>query len=87
MSRSTPNDSNKGFLSSTNIEQAFNLEHPHKSSRLAEKKATKEKSTAEKIVSDSLVLTKFSTDLPGTSAGYITIVCKRLIKSSSSYIS
>ena len=47
MNKSTPNDSNERFLSSTNIKQAFNLEHPRKSSRLAEKEAINEKSTAE----------------------------------------
>ena len=47
MSKSTPTDHHKGFLSSTNIKQTFNLEHPRKSSRLAAKKATNEKSTAE----------------------------------------
>ena len=61
---------NKGFLFSTNIKQAFNLEHPHKSSRLAEKKATiqyVDKSTAEQVVGDSLVHTEPSTDLTGIS--------------------
>ena len=70
MSKSTPNDSSQGFLSSANIKQAFNLEHPRKSSRLAEKKATNEKSTAERVVCDSLELTEPSTDLVGTSTGY-----------------
>ena len=56
MSRSTPNDSNKGFLSSTNIKQAFNLEHPHKSSRLVERKATIDSFTAEQVVGDFLYL-------------------------------
>ena len=53
MSRSTPNDYSKGFLSSTNIKQAFNLEHPRKSLKLTEKKATNEKYTAEQVVGAS----------------------------------
>ena len=51
--------------------QSFNFEHPRNSSRLAEKKATNEKSSAEQVVGDSLVFTDSSTDLAGTSAGYI----------------
>ena len=59
MSKSTPNDSSQGFLSSANIKQASSFEHLRKSSRLAEKKAEKE-------VGDSLVLTEPSTYQVGT---------------------
>ena len=45
MSGCPPNVSNKGFLSATNIKHALNLEHPRTTLSLAEKKATKEKST------------------------------------------
>ena len=58
MSKISPSNYSQGFLSSANIKQAFNLEHSRKSSILAEKKATNEKSTAERVVGDSLVLTE-----------------------------
>ena len=47
MSGCPPNVSNKGFLSATNTKHALNLdlEHPRTTLSLAEKKATKEKST------------------------------------------
>ena len=63
--KSTPKDSNKGFLSSANNKQPFNLEHPRKNSRLGEKK-----SPADQVVGATLVLTEPSTDLAGTSSGY-----------------
>ena len=50
MSGGARNDSNKGFLSSANIKQAFNLEHPRTSLQLAKTKATKEKSMAKQVV-------------------------------------
>ena len=69
MSKSKQNDSNKGFLSSTNILKRFNIKYPCKSLKLAEKKATNEMSTAEQVACDSLVLTEPYTDLAGTSSG------------------
>ena len=70
MSRSTPKDYNRKFLCSTNIKQAFSLEHPRKSSRLAAKKATSDKSTAKQVLGESLVVTEPLTELAGTSVGY-----------------
>ena len=52
MSKSKSNDSSQWFLSSANIKQAFSLEHPRKSLRLAEKKDTNEEPTAEPVVDE-----------------------------------
>ena len=70
MSKSAPNNSSQGFLSSAKIKQAFSLEHPRKSLRLAKMKATNEEPKAETAVGESLVLTEPSTNLVGSSSGY-----------------
>ena len=53
MSSDTPS---KGFLSSDNIKKVFNIDNPRMRQRLANKKATKDKSPAQPLVGDTVGL-------------------------------
>ena len=71
MSKSAPTDHNKGFLSSTNIKQTYNLERSCQSSRLSAKKSTNDKPTAVQVVGEFLVVTEPLMNLTGTPVNHI----------------
>ena len=66
MSSDTPS---KGFLSSDSIKNVFNIDNPRMRQRLANKKSSKEKSSAQPVVGDTVGLSQPLRDLSGLPTG------------------